>query len=176
METAGKVRDPVGRQSLAFGPTTAADGSEAVLVECWVDPTGGVPPHIHPHQTEVFEVVEGEVTFIAGRKKEVRRAGESITVPPGTRHGYANKADAPAYMRCTAYPPADLEEFLQTTARLGREGKLFRLGPLRGPKGLRGLFEIAAFLKRHRENTVILNPPPLVQRLLLDRLARFAER
>jgi quercetin dioxygenase-like cupin family protein len=171
----GKVEDPVGRQRLAFTPESDDDGTEIMLVDCWVDPGGGVPPHIHPHQTEIFEVIEGEMTFTAGRSKEVRRAGESITVPPGTRHAYANKSSAPAYMRCTARPAADLAEFLQTTAALGREGHIVRFGPLRAP-GLRGLPKVAAMLKRHRENTLILNPPPLVQRLLLDRLARFADR
>jgi hypothetical protein len=27
-------------------------------------------------------------------------------------------------------------------------------------------------LRRHRANTLILNPPPIVQRLVLDRLAK----
>jgi quercetin dioxygenase-like cupin family protein len=171
MEPMEKVHDPIGRQWFSFTPGAADDGTDTVVVECWVDPSGGVPPHIHPHFEEVFEVLEGEMTFTAGRAKEVRRAGESITVPPGTRHAYANRSDAPAYMRCTATPAADLREFLETTARLGRENKLFRLGPIRGPKGLQGLRETAAMLKRHRENTLILNPPPLVQRLLLDRIA-----
>jgi quercetin dioxygenase-like cupin family protein len=171
-----RVHDPIGRQWFAFTPGSAADGTETVVVECWVDPTGGVPPHIHPHQTEVFEVIEGEMTFTAGRSKEVRRAGESITVPPGTRHAYANRSDAPAYMRCTASPAADLREFLETTARLGREGYLFRIGPIRGAKSPRGLAKVAALFKRHRENTLILVPPPLVQRVLMDPLVRFAER
>jgi quercetin dioxygenase-like cupin family protein len=165
--------DPIGRQRLAF-ERSSEGGTEVLLVETWVDPGGGVPPHIHPTFAEVFEVFDGEVTFTAGRKKVVKRAGESITVPPGTRHAYANRGNATAHMRCTAKPPMDLEEFLVTTARLGREGHIFRLGPVRGPRTLRGLPEVAGMLKRHRENTVILNPPPLVQRLVLDRIARDA--
>ncbi|HEX8648172.1 MAG TPA: cupin domain-containing protein [Thermoleophilaceae bacterium] len=166
--------DPIGRQRLAFERTTDDDGDEVLLVETWVDPGGGVPPHIHPTFTEVFEVFEGEVTFTAGRKKEVRRAGESITVPPGTRHAYANRGTSTAHMRCTAKPPKDLEDFLVTTARLGREGHIARIGPLRGPGSLRGLPEVADMLRRHRENTVILNPPPIVQKLVLDRIAERA--
>jgi hypothetical protein len=78
-------------------------------------------------------------------------------------------------MRCTATPPADLESFLTETARLARAGHIMRIGPLRGPGSLRGLPEVARLLRDHRENTVILNPPPLVQRLVLDRLAKRAE-
>jgi quercetin dioxygenase-like cupin family protein len=168
--------DPVGGQRLAFTRGTDADGADTILVECWVDPGGGVPPHIHPHFEEVFDVVEGEMTFTAGRGKKKVPAGESITVPPGTRHAYANRSGAPAYMRCTAKPPADLESFLVTAARLAREGHTRRIGPLRGPGSLRGLPQVAALLKDHRENTLILNPPPTVQRLLLDPLAKYAKR
>jgi quercetin dioxygenase-like cupin family protein len=164
--------DPVGRQRFAFTHGTDGDGAETLLVECWVDPGGGVPPHIHPTFTEIFDVVEGEMTFTAGRSKSRVQAGGSIEVPPGTRHAYANRSDAPAYMRCTAKPAKDLESFLTETARLGREGHIRRLGPVRGPGSLRGLPQVAKLLKDHRENTLILNPPPTVQRLLLDRLAR----
>jgi hypothetical protein len=79
-------------------------------------------------------------------------------------------------MRCVATPAADLREFLETTAQLGREGHIRRIGPLRGPGGIRGLPRLAAMLERHSENTVILMPPPLVQRLALFPLARFADR
>ena len=164
----------MGRQWLAFEHSTDDDGTPIALVDCWVDPGGGVPPHIHPNQTEVFEVIEGEVTFTSGRSKKLAKAGESVTVPPGTRHAYANKSDAKAYMRCTATPAHDLEEFLVTTARLSREGHIRRIGPLRGPGSLRGLPQLAEMLRRHRENTVILNPPPLIQKLFLDRLAKRA--
>jgi quercetin dioxygenase-like cupin family protein len=163
--------DPIGRQRFAFEHGTDEHGTPMVVVECWVDPGGGVPPHIHPNQTEVFEVVEGEMTFTAGRGKRKVPAGESITVPPGTRHAYRNRSSAPVYMRCTATPALDLESFLTTTARLGREGHVRMLGPLPAPGSLRGLRQVAALLRDHRENTLILMPPPLVQRLFLDPFA-----
>jgi quercetin dioxygenase-like cupin family protein len=166
--------DPVGRQRLAFERGTDEDGTPIVVVECWVDPGGGVPPHIHPKQTEVFDVVEGEMTFTAGRSKKRVAAGESITVPPGTRHAYANKSKSTAYMRCTATPAADLESFLTIAARLAREGHTKRIGPLGGPGSLRGLPQVAALLRDHRENTVLLFPPPFVQKLLMDPLAKRA--
>ena len=164
----------MGRQRLAFEHATEEDGTEITIVECWVDPGGGVPPHIHPNQTEVFEVIEGEMTFTAGRGRKAVPAGESIEVPPGTRHGYENRSTGTVYMRCTARPGLDLESFLVETARLGRAGHVRRVGPLRGPGSLRGLPQVARLLRDHRENTVILFPPPAVQRLLLDPLAKRA--
>ena len=167
--------DPIGRQRLAFERSTDESGDEVLLVKCWADPTGGVPPHIHPAQNEYFEVLEGEMTFTAGREKKVVRAGEAINVPPGTRHAYENRSKAQVHMVVTVKPPADLESFLTMTARLGREGHLARVGPLRGPRGLRSLPHVALLLERHRENTVILNPPPILQRLIYP-LAKRAEK
>ncbi|HEX8744155.1 MAG TPA: cupin domain-containing protein [Thermoleophilaceae bacterium] len=166
--------DPVGRQRLAFEHGTDEDGTPIVVVDCWVDPGGGVPPHIHPNQTEVFDVIEGEMTFTAGRSKRAAGAGETVAVAPGTRHAYENRGDATVHMRCTATPALDLESFLTTTARLAREGHVKRIGPLRGPGSLRGLPQVAALIKDHRENTLILMPPPIVQRLFIDPFAKRA--
>ena len=82
---------------------------DVLVVGVWVDPGGGVTPHVHPTQHERFEVLEGECTFTVGREKVVKRAGEVAEVPPGTRHAYANKSTAQLHMRCEATPPKTLE-------------------------------------------------------------------
>jgi hypothetical protein len=68
-------------------------------------------------------------------------------------------------------PPESLEAFLTEVAELSRAGMIMRPGL---PKGPRGLVEVAAIAKRHRAMCVLLVPPPLVQRLLMDPLARFS--
>jgi quercetin dioxygenase-like cupin family protein len=167
--------DPVGRQSYEFR-SAQEDGVEVVYAEGWVDPGGDVPPHIHPNQEERFEILDGELTFTVGRGKQVVRAGESVTVPPGTRHAFRNRTGSRVRMRVRAEPALDLQEFLETTAALGRDGYVGRLGPLRFPRRPAGVVKVALMLRRHRENTLILMPPPLVQRLLFDPLAKRAER
>jgi hypothetical protein len=42
------IEDPVLRQRLRFSRTADTDGSEVLHVEAWVDPGGGVTPHLHP--------------------------------------------------------------------------------------------------------------------------------
>ena len=49
------VEDPVRRQRYAFTPLE--DGGVELDLE--VDPGGDVPPHLHPRQTERFELLEG---------------------------------------------------------------------------------------------------------------------
>jgi quercetin dioxygenase-like cupin family protein len=169
------IADPVLRQRLSFTRTTDEQG-EVLHVETWVDPGGGVTPHIHPAMEERFEVLEGRVSFLGGRKWKEAGAGETVVVPAGTRHAYRNESDAEAHMVCHARPPSTLQEFLEETVALSRSGRITRGGL---PKGFGGLLAGAALLERHRDMVTLLFPPlppPAIQRLVMPRLARMAEK
>jgi quercetin dioxygenase-like cupin family protein len=170
------IEDPVGRQRLRFERVHDENGTDVLLIEDWVDPGGGVPPHIHPDQEERFLVLEGEVTFTLGRSKRRAGPGQTVVVPPNTRHAFQNSGSETAHMRVRARPSHDLEDFLTETAALGREGHIGRLGQLRFPRRPSSVPRLASFLRRYRAHTVILMPPPLVQRVAMDPLARLAER
>src|SRR3954454_7019507 len=165
----GMVEDPVLRQRHQFHHPS----DDVLVVESWVDPGGGVTPHVHPAQHERFEVLEGECTFTVGKGEVVKRAGEVAEVPPGTRHAYANRGSAPLHMRCEVTPPMTLEAFLTDVAAMSRAG-LITAGGL--PKGWRGLLAGTVLLKSNRDMAVILTPPPFVQKLLGDRLAPLGEK
>ena len=158
------VRDPVSRVRYAFD----GDG-EDLIVHCWLEPDGGLPPHWHPRQTEHWSVVEGQVRFRLGREKRVigPEAGE-IAVAPGTVHGLASTGRE-ARLRCRVEPALRLREFLEESAAAGREGLFNRHGM---PRGLRGARWAASFLKRYQDETVFLFPPRPLQRLLAALLAR----
>ena len=163
------VEDPVLKQRHEFHNPSP----DLLIVESWVDPGGGVTPHVHPSQHERFEVLEGECTFTVGRDKVVKRAGEAAEVPPGTRHAYRNGGSTQLHMRCEVTPPMTLEGFLTDVAAMSRAG-LITSGGL--PKGWRGLLAGTVLLRSYRDMAVILNPPPAVQRLLGDRLAPLGEK
>ena len=76
-----------------------------MLCEMWVDPGGGVPPHVHPRMEERFTVKEGRMEFLAGRRWVGADAGETVVVPAGTRHAYRNRGSVVAYSHCIATPP-----------------------------------------------------------------------
>src|SRR5213593_2599223 len=99
------VEDPVLRQRFSFRRTTDEDGSEVLHVETWVDPGGGVTPHIHPAMEERFEVLEGTASFLSGKKWVTAGAGETVVVPAGTRHAYRNKSDSEVHLVCHVRPP-----------------------------------------------------------------------
>ena len=170
------IEDPALRQRFRFTRSTDPDGGEVLHVEARVDPGGGVPPHIHPAVEERFHVLEGRVAFLAGRKWVEAGAGEEVVVPPGTRHAYRNKSDAPARFRCDARPPSSLQAFLEDTAALSRAGKITSRGL---PKGPGGLLAGAALAQGYREMVVLgfpPMPPPFLQRILFPALARLGER
>ena len=166
------VVDPVLRQRVRFERTTDADG-EVLHVECWVDPGGGVTPHVHPAMEERFEVLSGRPSFLAGREWTTAGPGETVVVPPGTRHAYRNRTGEEVHMICHARPPHTLQEFLEGAAALSREGKIKTRWALPAP---RAILEAAAFAHRHREMVTLLFPPlppPPVQRVVLPMLARL---
>jgi mannose-6-phosphate isomerase-like protein (cupin superfamily) len=171
------VEDPVFRHRLRFEDTTDQQGAPGVLCEMWVDPGGGVPPHVHPRMEERFTVVEGRAEFLAGRRWVGADAGETVVVPAGTRHAYRNRGSVVAHVRCIATPPDPaLEGFLTDAAALGRAGRISKHGI---PKGIKGWLQGAVMIEAYGE-MVEMGTPPLppkpIQRLVLPPLARLARR
>ena len=164
------VHDPVLKQRLDFSRTTDPDGGEVLRVEIWVDPGGGVTPHVHPGMEERFEVLAGSPSFLAGHRWRTAAAGETVVVAPGTRHAYRNRGEETAHMVCHARPPSTLQEFLEEAAALSRAGKIATRWAL--PTSLGALRAGLAMAERHRAMAVLLfppMPPRFVQRLLLPR-------
>jgi quercetin dioxygenase-like cupin family protein len=171
------VEDPVFRHRLRFEDATDEHGAPVVHCEMWVDPGGGVPPHVHPSMDERFTVLEGRAEFLAGRTWRGADADETVHVPAGTRHAYRNRGAQVAHVLCVAAPPdPGLEGFLTDAAALGRAGKLTKHGI---PKGISGLLQGAVMLHHYRgmvEMGFPPMPPKPLQRLLVPPLARLGAR
>jgi mannose-6-phosphate isomerase-like protein (cupin superfamily) len=154
------VEDPVLKQRYRF--TRAGD---TLTVEAWVDPGGGVTPHVHPQLEERFTVLDGEIEFLVGRRWEKR---SEVVVPAGTRHAYRNASDGPAHMVVEVDPPLELEEFLTAVAELAQRRRFTRKGM---PTSLGAMLEIAGVVQRYRATAELETPlKPLVP--LAARLGR----
>lgn len=166
------IEDPTLRVRYRFRTT-----ADALEVEMWIDPGGGVTPHVHPTTEERFEVREGTAEFLAGRRWTAASAGERVVAAAGVRHAFRNRSDDVAHVVCEAEPPLSLQAFLEDAAALGRARLLTRRGAL--PKGLDALLQAAVLAHHHRE-LVTLGFPPLppapIQRVLFPRLARWGAR
>src|SRR5688572_16776168 len=120
------VEDPVLRQRYSFEVGTDDEGGDVLHVEMWIDPGGGVTPHIHPGMEERFHVLAGRPSFLAGREWSTAAPGDEVVVAPGVRHCFRNDADEPAHVRCDARPPSSLQQFLEEVAALSRAGRITR--------------------------------------------------
>jgi mannose-6-phosphate isomerase-like protein (cupin superfamily) len=168
------TEDPVLRMRSRFWRTT--HGADEVLhVETWVDPGGGVTPHVHAAMEERFEVVDGRPEFLAGHSWSESQPGQTVLVPPGTRHAFRNRTAEVAHFVCHATPPSTLQEFLEDAAALSRAGGITRRAL---PRSLDGLLQAAVMAHHYRDMVTLLAPlpPPAIQRLVIPSLARAGER
>ena len=79
------IENPVTGERLLFLETSRETGGEYVLVECTVQPNGFVAAaHMHPYQTERFEIESGTVAF--------KLDGEEIVAGPGETRGRPGRA------------------------------------------------------------------------------------
>jgi quercetin dioxygenase-like cupin family protein len=159
------ISDPVHKVRYTFERR-----GENMQVDCWMEPGGGLPPHLHPRQEERWSVVDGRVRFGLGDTKRVigPQDGEMI-VKPGTKHSLESVTDDEVHLRCMVVPAGHLQEFLEESARAAREG-LFMRGGI--PRNLRGARWAARFLKQHQDEVVMTFPPRFMQRAAIAMLAR----
>lgn len=81
------------------------------LIDMFVRPGGGPPPHRHDFE-ESFVVLEGEIaTTFRGEKRTVR-AGDTVHIPANAPHSFTNTSDRPARLLCIC-SPAGQEEFFR---------------------------------------------------------------
>jgi mannose-6-phosphate isomerase-like protein (cupin superfamily) len=80
----------------------------------------GPPAHRHRHETEVFTVASGLLVVRLGRERRLVQAGETVVVPPGVTHAFANPGDEPVRVRTVERPAGPLQAQLRAMAPTGR--------------------------------------------------------
>jgi quercetin dioxygenase-like cupin family protein len=87
-------------------------GGRYTLIDMFVPPGGGPPPHRHDFE-EMFTILEGEIEFTFRGVKVAARAGETINVPANAPHVFTNASDRPVRLLCMCSPPGQEEFFAQ---------------------------------------------------------------
>jgi quercetin dioxygenase-like cupin family protein len=109
---AGQEIEGHGGFRLRLVRTGAETDGEVLEMEASYGGQAGMPPeHLHPNQTEHFEVLEGAMRTIVDGVERRYEAGESFEVPAGTPHQMA--ADGPARMRWEVRPALRTAEFFE---------------------------------------------------------------
>ena len=159
------IEDPVHKVRYAFEPKGAD-----LIVDCWIEPGGGLPEHLHPRQEERWSAVEGEVALkLDGETRPLRPADGEALVRPGVKHALENRGDSEVHLRCYVTPALGLETFLTESASAARDGLIMRGGI---PRGLKGARWAARFLATYEDDVVMTFPPRFVQRTLIATLGR----
>ena len=86
------------------------DGDLAVFEQTVLAKGANVPLHVHPHQDEVYYVLEGRFRFKAGEEIFELEAGDSIFLPRNLPHAWIVLSEtAKSYLM--VQPAGKLEEF-----------------------------------------------------------------
>jgi len=170
MAFSGQVLDnPISKERFIFHKTSDDTAGELLAFDLVLDPNGRVPGgHVHPVQQESFHVLEGTVKFRKGLRTVVARPGDTVVVPPGAFHHFANAGDEPALVRVQVEPALRMEHLFETVAALASEGRTLRSGM---PKPL----DLAVFMREFEREVRAPVAPGLV-RAVMAPLVRMAVR
>ncbi len=116
------IENPLSGERITIRRTAAQTGGTLLAWELELAPGGRVPAsHAHPRQQEVFTVLEGRMRFRVGWRRRVAGPGDTVTVPPGTVHHFANAGPAPARVAVQTRPALAMQDLLETAAALARD-------------------------------------------------------
>ena len=156
-----RLENPVTGEVLIFHETAAQSDGELVRVETIVEPDGFVAAtHVHPSQTERFDVLEGTVEFYVGGETVRASAGDEVVVQPGTPHRFRNDGDEEARFLLEVRPALKFESLIETMFTLAAEGKT-------GKHGLPSPFRLAVIAREHFDTVRLPFPPVPLQRAAL---------
>jgi mannose-6-phosphate isomerase-like protein (cupin superfamily) len=163
------IENPVTRQRLVFLITSADSDGELFAAEGIFSPGGfaGVP-HVHPHQDERFEVLAGHAAFDIDGAHHVLGAGDTIDVPRGTSHTFANAGADEMRVRFEFRPAlTSTERFYELYFAFAQEDRV-------NTKGMPSLLDIATVWPVTSEHAVLATPPPVIQHALFHLLGPVA--
>jgi quercetin dioxygenase-like cupin family protein len=123
------LENPVTGERFAFTHTAASTDGELLAFDFALRPGGAVPiPHVHPIQTERFEVVSGRMRFRIGWRTRIAGPGEVVEVAPGVMHSFANAGDEEARLHVEVRPALKMEQVFADVVALARTGRMTRRG------------------------------------------------
>jgi quercetin dioxygenase-like cupin family protein len=161
IHTGDRLENPVTGEVLIFRETAADTGGQRIRFETIVHPDGFVAAaHVHPSQTERFDVLEGTVTFRVGRDELVLGRGGTAVVQPGTPHRFWNAGDTDARFVCEISPALQFESLIETMFTLAEEGKTNR-------RGFPSPLHLAVIAHAHFDTVQLPFPPAVLQRAAL---------
>jgi mannose-6-phosphate isomerase-like protein (cupin superfamily) len=152
------IHNPVTGERITFHQTSAETNGEAVVIECRVQPHGFVAAaHVHPSQTERFNLIDGRLGMKVGRKRLLLERGDVAVVEPGTPHKFWNMGHDEVRFVCEVRPALQFESLLETMFALAADGKTSK-------KGMPNPLRLAVIARAHFDTVRLPQPPAWLQR------------
>ena len=159
-----EVDDPVSGQRVVFHEAHP----EALEVDLYVSPGAFVREHFHPSQHETFTPVEGTFYPDIDGKRHTLGPGESMTVAPGTKHGFHPAPEA-VHLRVTVTPALRLDQYFRAFLGLSRDRRLTM-----PPEGFpQPLLQMAVIMDEFKAEIALPGVPLFVQRPMWWGLAQL---
>jgi mannose-6-phosphate isomerase-like protein (cupin superfamily) len=156
------LENPVTGERFTFTHTAATTDGELLDFDFALRPAGAVPiPHIHPVQTERFEIVSGQMRFRVGMRTVMAGPGDVVEVAPGVAHSFANAGDEEARLRVEVRPALAMEEMFAEVIAMAQAGRMTKRGLPRNP------LDLAALARKYDQEAHAPLMTVGVQRMLL---------
>jgi quercetin dioxygenase-like cupin family protein len=168
------LENPTTGERMTFIRTARETNGDHVLIELVAEPDAFVAAaHVHPAQTETFEVLEGTLSVRIDKTELQAGPGDVVVVGPGRAHKWWNAGDDRLVFRCQIRPALQFESLIETMFGLAADGKCNR-------KGMPNPLRLAVIANAHLDTVVLPFPPVWLQKAALmvgsplGRLAGFA--
>jgi quercetin dioxygenase-like cupin family protein len=99
----------------------ASTQNAMTVIETVNAPGFGPPRHRHP-ETEVFRVMEGRYLYEVDGRRFFADAGDLVTVPGGSVHGFVNVTERPARQLIMILPGLDAKLFFTELGDIMQDG------------------------------------------------------
>jgi len=146
---------------MTFLLTGRETAGELLRIDMRVRPGGFVASeHLHPQQSERFQITKGEITLRTGGEERRYSAGEHVTIPAGTPHAWWNSGNADLQVLLEFRPAGRFAEFITTFFALARAGRTNRRGIPTNP------FQLGLTFAEYADVIRGTRPPWVVQRMV----------
>jgi quercetin dioxygenase-like cupin family protein len=160
-----EVYNPVTGVRLRVLVTPEESSGRLLVLEVTFPPHSPEPPdHLHPIQSERFEVISGSLSLRRAGRLEIVGAGSEFDIPAGMRHAMWNHTHEEARLLWTTNPALRTLDFFRKLATLAAEGRT-------GPTGVPHLLQAAVLMNAYRDEIRVTRPPAPIQRVLFAILA-----
>jgi mannose-6-phosphate isomerase-like protein (cupin superfamily) len=164
------IENPATGERIRFFEEPTPTGGDVLRFEFWARPhIVGPAAHVHPKQTEYFEVRNGVLSARVGDEDYTLATGESMTVPMGTAHTWWNGGDEELHGYVELRPSMNIRDEFEALFALGRAGKT-------DETGLPNLLQIAVLLDTYPDTIYRAGIPVPLQKAGIRLLAPIARQ